>query len=189
MIKRRRKSGAFVALIIGAIVIVTFGSTSIYQNVAVHNEFNGLFTAVKDVDADAIRAYYPKGEVSQPYMDYLMKFNLQGWEYTKVHAQPWPLETFSRYNTVEVNLYYKIPDIALSGKYEEITRPDYGPCIKVATKLQFVIENGDWFIVPPKLSDSENWLVPYTDMNAKPKVNPNAAKPIANPIALPRKGM
>lgn len=167
----RQQAGKLIALVIAALIIGWLGFKSYDQNRQVNEQFGRLFRAVQDKDTDTLAKLYHQ-ELPAAYTKQLFKYPLLGWKITRLHEQPWPMETSGNYNCVmEAELYFTLPDrlVQPAGKYALRTTGEFAPCAVVPVTLKYFVDpKAGWVMIAPDLSDGLNWTAPFEGPVGKP---------------------
>lgn len=169
--KRPRYISVFIAVILLAVLGGRAAYTSSVQNLQVRAHFTQLFTALQHQDKKAVDALYDPIKLTPKEYETFFAYSLLGWKITDITGQPWPMDETRDFHTLTADLYYQIPTTGvpavLKDKYQQITHPEYGPCLVVPVKLQFFYDATStfgWCIKPPK--DGAGWPCPYVEGDA-----------------------
>lgn len=172
--RRRRNTGILVLLIILAFMAFTIITQSVTQNRQVRQFADGFLCAYQRQDRNALQTkYYAALSVDNDYFMLLDKFNLLGWDITRVNGQPYPMNTQGIgpdgsyiFNTVSANLYYQ-PVAKLvppKGHYQRIKHPKYGDCMVVPVTISFSYhpnQQPQWLVKSPDPESDASWILPY----------------------------
>jgi len=165
--KQKRQIWIYVVAAILVLLYVEAYLPSAKQNQDVKDQFNQIFSAIRDQNTARVREAFGLYQLPFNYLNhYLLKYKLLGWKYISIGGQPWPLEQVGQEDEVRVEFYYEIPadkdKSKTLAKYQTITHPAFGPCMVVPIQAALLIDAAHHgSIVPPEMKTGKYWMAPF----------------------------
>jgi len=164
-LKRNHRLTAVVVIVILLIFLFfTMVKPSLDQNDELRQFIAAVLITMQRKDIRMLKQAYVGAGLTDDYVDQIKKSSLLGWKIQSIDSQPYPMDTGSSKVTVELELYYRLPDsmIQPKGPYQVGNFPPYNNCIRyhTACHLHFERSLGVIMLDAPSTSIGTDLLVP-----------------------------